>query len=117
MKNIKTIKELIEFYLKVEGVSSKEETSLWDKANNISNENDEKGKKLLEIGREASKENQEVINEQEGRKIDLGPQVREASEEDKQFNRNITIFINKSIIEDLSLTQTHSQENDKTIQE
>ena len=107
LKNIKDINELIEFYLKVEGVSSKEESSLWAKANSISKASDERGQKLVNIGREASKENQEVINEQEDRKIALGPQVREAAKEDEEFNKTNMVFINRAIIESLLV---HNQE-------
>ena len=65
-------------------------------------------KKNLRFGlREASKENQEVINEQEDRKIALGPQVREAAKEDEEFNKTNMVFINRAIIESLLV---HNQE-------
>lgn len=98
LQKIRDINELIEFYLKVEGVSSIEDSSLWKKANNRSKESDERGQKLVNIGREASKENQELI--------DLGPQTKEAAQEDNKYNEQSVKQNVDKIVGDLSLVSS-----------
>lgn len=107
-KNAKNINELIEVYLKQQGVTKKEESGLWGKALGMTKSTDENGKKLIGIGREASKQAQEVTNEQED-KINLGPEIKSAAEKNRSFNMEITSKVAKETRE--ALQQTQIKEN------
>ena len=97
------------FWVKIEKVSSKEETSFWTEALKKIDISNEEGRKLLDIGRQP-REKQEQEPETNIQKKNLADEIPDAAKNDKGFNEKNTYDSTRTVVDSLKQDRDKDQQ-------